>query len=383
MRRCAMYAGVCVALCALAALAGARTGAKGGAKVQAGIKKQAFGKTSDGTAVDLYTLTNTKGMTAKITNYGGIVTELHAPDRDGKFENVVLGFDNLAGYLKGHPYFGAICGRVANRIAGARFTLDGKEYKLAANNGPHSLHGGTKGFDKVVWKAEPQDTSDGPALKLTYVSPEGEEGFPGKLTTIVTYTLTSNNELKIDYKATTDKATPVNLTHHGYFNLLGPKDETILGHEMLIVADSYTPTDEKLIPTGTIERVKGTPLDFTRFTPIGARIKQIKSDPVGYDHNYVLGTQGKGAVLAAQVREPKTGRLMEVFTTEPAIQLYTGNFLDGKQTGQGGITYRQHYGFCLEAQHYPDSVHHNNFPSIILRPGQTYTQTTVYRFSAK
>jgi aldose 1-epimerase len=351
--------------------------------MKAGIQKQAFGKTPEGTEVDLYTLTNAKGMTAKITNYGGIVTELVVPDRDGKLENVVLGFDNFKDYLAGHPFFGALAGRVANRIGGAKFTLDGKEYKLAANNGPNSLHGGKKGFDKMVWKAEPQETADGHAVKLSYVSPDGEEGYPGTLSATVTYTLTNQNELKIDYKATTDKATPVNLTHHGYFNLANPKTGNALGHVLMIAADSYTPVDDTLIPTGEIKPVKGTPLDFTKPETIGARIAELKGNPGGYDHNYVLRGGGKGLTPAARVYEPKSGRVMVVLTTEPGVQFYSGNFLDGKQKGHGGVVYGKHHGFCLETQHFPDSVHHANFPSTILRPGQTYTQTTVYRFSAK
>ncbi len=385
MRQCAALAGVAAGLLAVlsAPAAGPRPQAKGGTKMQAGIQKQAFGKTAEGTPVELYVLTNGKGMTAKIMTYGGIVTELLAPDRDGKAGNVVLGFDDLKGYLAGHPYFGAITGRVANRIAGAKFTLDGKEYTLDANNGPNSLHGGKKGFDKVVWKGKALETAAGPALKLTYLSPDGEEGFPGNLATTVVYTLTNKNELKIDYTATTDKATPVNLTNHSYFNLAGPKSGSILGHELMIAASAYTPTDAALIPTGNVQKINGSPLDFTKPTAIGARIKELMTEPLGYDHNYVLRGGGKGLVLAARVHEPKTGRVMEVHTTEPAIQLYTGNFLDGTQTGHGGVVYHQYQGFCLEAQHFPDAVHHANFPSIILRREKTYTQTTVYGFSAK
>jgi aldose 1-epimerase len=358
---------------------------KGGKAVngKAGVQKQAFGKTPDGTEVDLYVLTNGRGMTAKVITYGGIVTELLAPDRDGKADNVVLGFDNLKDYLAGHPFFGALAGRVANRIAKAKFTLDGKEYRLAANNGPNSLHGGKKGFDKVVWKAEPIMASAAVGVELRYLSPDGEEGYPGNLSAKVTYYLTNSNELKIDYVATTDKATPVNLTHHGYFNLANPKSGPVLGHEMMIVADQYTPVDDTLIPTGEIKPVKGTPLDFTTPTAIGARIDQLKGNPGGYDHNYVLRGGGKALALAARVYEPKTGRVMEVFTPEPGIPFYTGNFLDGTQKGHRGAAYRKHYGFCLEAQHFPDSVHHANFPSVILRPGATYRQTTVYKFSAK
>jgi aldose 1-epimerase len=386
MRRGAGLAAVWGVLGVLSMLAaGERPRLKGdkGVKAKMGIQKQAFGKTLDGKEVDLYTLTNARGMTAKIMTYGGIVTELTAPDKAGKFENVVLGFDNLKDYLAGHPYFGAICGRVANRIAGAKFTLEGKEHKLNANDGPNTLHGGKKALDKVVWKAEPIEASAAVGLKLTYLSPDGEEGFPGNLSVTVTYSLTNNNELKIDYTAKTDKATPVNLTHHGYFNLATPKAGDVLGHELMIAADEHTPTDDKLLPTGKIEPVKGTPLDFTTPTAIGARLDKLKTKPLGYDHNYVVRGGGKALVLAARVHEPKTGRVMEVLTTEPGLQFYSGNFLNGKEKGHGGVVYRQHQGFCLEAQHFPDSVHHANFPSTILRPGQTYRQTTVHRFSAK
>ncbi len=377
MNRLVVCAGLCVALAFICG--GANPAAPEGSKMK-GVQKQAFGKTPDGAAVDLYILTNANGLIAKIMTYGGIITELQVPDRDGKLGDIVLGFDTLPEYLKGHPYFGCITGRVANRIAKARFTLDGKEYQLAANNGPNTLHGGKKGFDKVVWKAETVAGDKGPAIKLTYVSPDGEEGFPGNLTTHVTYTLTDDNTLRIDYRATTDKATPINLTNHAYFNLAGAASGDVLGHEMMIAADKYTPTDDTLIPTGEVKPVQGTPLDFTKPTTIGARIKEIKSDPVGYDHNYVLRS---GLTLAARVVEPKSGRIMEVTTTEPAIQLYTGNFLDGTLKGRGGGVYRQHHAFCLETQHYPDSVNQPSFPSTILRPGQTYTQTTTYRFSAK
>lgn len=347
------------------------------------VEKTAFGKLPDGTMVDLYVLTNARGMKAKVMTYGAILTELHVPDRDGKTADVVLGFDDLKGYLAGHPCFGATIGRVANRIAGAKFTLDGKEYRLAANNGPNSLHGGRIGFDKVMWKAEPVTAPEGAAIKFSYRSPDGEEGYPGNLATTVTYALTNRNELKIDYTATTDKATPVNLSHHSYFNLAGAQAGTILNHEVLLDADKYTPVDETLIPTGEIKPVKGTPLDFTTPATIGSRIGQLKGDPVGYDHNFVLKKEGKSLALAARVRDPKSGRVMEVLTTEPGVQFYTGNFLDGKLKGKSGAVYRQYQGFCLEAQHFPDSVHHANFPSIILQPGQSYSQTTMYRFSAR
>jgi aldose 1-epimerase len=362
--------------------------APGGQPMGAGVTKAEFGKTPDGKGVDLYTLTNAHGMKAKIINYGGIVTELEAPDRDGKMGDVVLGFDNLKSYLAGSPYFGALVGRVANRIAKGRFTLDGKEYKLFVNNGPNALHGGEKGFDKVVWRAEPEETKDGPALKLTYLSPSGEEGYPGNLTVRVTYTLTNDNELRIDYTATTDKATPLNLTNHSYFNLGGPGSGDILGHEVMIAADKYTPVDGTMIPTGEIKPVKGTPLDFTKPTTIGARIDELKHDeatanPGGYDHNYVLRGDNKERALVASVHEPKTGRTMEVYTTEPGLQFYTGNFLDGKLKGKNGVVYKKRQAFCMEADHFPDSVNHPDFPTTILEPGKTYAQTTVYKFSAK
>ncbi len=357
--------------------------AKGGSPMKASVVKSDFGKTADGTPVDLYVLTNAHGLKAKIITYGGIITELHTPDRDGKLADVVLGFDNLPSYLAGHPYFGALVGRVANRIAKGKFTLDGKVYQLAINNGPNALHGGLKGFDKKVWKAEPVEGTDGPGVRLSCSSPDGEEGYPGNLSVTVTYTLTNQNELRIDYKATTDKDTPINLTNHSYFNLAGPGPGDILGHELMLAADQYTPVDATLIPTGEIKPVKGTPLDFTTPTPIGARIDQLKGNPGGYDHNFVLRSGGKSLALAARVHEPKTGRVMEVYTTQPGIQFYTGNFLDGKLTGKYGVVYKKHAGFCLETQHFPDSVNHPNFPSVILKPGSTYAQTTVYKFSAK
>jgi aldose 1-epimerase len=340
-----------------------------------------FGKTPDGTAVDLYVLCNGK-MTVKVITYGAIVTEIDVPDRHGKLANVVLGFDDLAGYLAGHPYFGAATGRVANRIAKGRFTLDGQEYKLAVNNAPNTLHGGRKGFDKVVWRAADATGPGGPAVKLSYLSPDGEEGFPGNLSVSVTYTVTPADELKIDYTATTDKATPVNLTNHSYFNLASPGSGSILGHVVMLAADEYTPVDDTMIPTGEIKSVRGTPLDFTSPTPLGARIGEIKGEPGGYDHNYILRRDTKAPALAARVRDPGSGRMLEMFTTEPAVQLYTSNFLDGTLKGKGGVVYQKQQAFCLEAQHYPDSVHHDNFPSIILRPGAKYAQTTIYRFSA-
>jgi aldose 1-epimerase len=352
-------------------------------KKMAGIEKRAFGKTPDGTEVDLYTLTNKNGMTAKVMTYGATLTELLVPDSEGKFADVVLGFDNLKGYTDGHPFFGSTAGRVANRIAKGKFTLEGKEYKLATNNGPNHLHGGLKGFDKVVWKAQQYESKTGDAVgvDLTYVSKDGEEGYPGTLTVSVQYRLTTANELVIHYQATTDKATPVNLTNHSYFNLAGQGTGDILGQELVIDADKYTPTDDTLIPTGKIEPVKDTPLDFTKPTAIGKRLGEIKADPVGYDHNFVLRGDNTKLHPAARVVEPKSGRVMEVLTTEPGVQFYTGNFLSGKEKGKGGAVYKKHAGFCLETQHFPDSVNHPNFPSVILKPGEKFTSTTVYKFS--
>ena len=343
------------------------------------IKKQAFGKTADGENVDLYTLTNTNGLKAKIMTYGGIVTSLETPDRNGNFADIVLGCDSLDEYIKGSPYFGALIGRFGNRIAKGKFTLDGVEYTLATNNGPNHLHGGIKGFDKVVWNAKQMQTDQGPALKLTYRSRDGEEGYPGNLSCTVIYTLTNNNELKISYEAKTDKATVINLTHHSYFNLGGHNSGDILGHELIINADRFTPVDKDLIPTGEIKPVKGTPMDFTKPMAIGSRIKQVQG---GYDHNYVLNSSDGSLALAASVYEPKSGRVMEIFTTEPGIQLYTGNFLDGSVKGKGAV-YNKHNGFCLETQHFPDSPNKPNFPSVVLKPGEKYTQLTVYKFSAR
>jgi aldose 1-epimerase len=339
------------------------------------VEKARFGQLPDGTGVDLYTLTNAHGLVAKVTNYGTIITELHVPDRHGQAGDVVLGFDNLDQYLKGHPCFGCTVGRVANRIAKGRFTLDGKTYTLAINNGPNHLHGGLKGFDKARWQAEPQA---GAAVKFTRTSIDGEEGYPGALAVAVTMRLTESNELRLDYTATTDRPTPVNLTNHSYFNLAGEGD--VLAHELMIAADHYTPADSALIPTGEIKPVKGTPLDFTKPQPIGSRFAQLHADPVGYDHNFVLNSGGKRLALAARVYEPKSGRVMEVHTTEPGVQLYTANFLNGSLTGKRRVVYRRHAGFCLETQHFPDSVNQPKFPSVILRPDQVYRQTTTHKF---
>jgi aldose 1-epimerase len=350
------------------------------------IKKEAFGKTPDGNPVDVYTLTNSHGVEARVMNFGGIVLSLRVPDRNGKLDDVVLGFDRLEPYLTNDPHLGSIIGRYANRIANGKFTLDGVEYTLPKNNGPNTLHGGVKGFDKVLWQAEPSENkSKGVALVLRYTSKNGEEGFPGNLQTKVTYTLTDSDELAIDYEATTDKATPANLTSHGYFNLAGQGTGDVLAHELVINADGFTPVDKNLIPTGELRPVKGTPLDFTKSSAIGAHINDNCEQLVlahGYDHNFVIKRKRPGLELAARVHEPSTGRILEIYTTEPGVQFYSANFLDGTITGKQGRVYKQHYAFCLETQHFPDSPNHPSFPSTILRPGHTYHSRTVYKFSA-
>ena len=346
------------------------------------ISSEDYGKLADGTAVKLYTLTNSNGMVAKITNYGGIVTELHVPDRDGKMSDVVLGYENLDKYVEATPYFGALIGRYGNRIAKGKFTLDGKEYTLATNNDENHLHGGDVGFDKVVWNANAKETQNGPSLELTYLSKDGQEGYPGNLTCKVIYTLTNDNELKIQYEATTDAPTVVNLTHHGYFNLAGHDSGTILDQELMIDADRYTPVDDGLIPTGELATVEGTPMDFRKPTAIGARIAQLTGDPGGYDHNWVLNNSDGTYAKIASLYDPKSGRLMEVFTSEPGLQFYSGNFLDGSNKGKGA-TYNKHNGLCLETQHFPDSPNQPKFPSTVLRPGEKYGYTTSYKFSVK
>jgi aldose 1-epimerase len=343
-----------------------------------------FGKTTDGTEVQLFTLANANGVRATITNYGGTLTSLLVPDKDGKLGDVILGFDNVSGYqspefLKAGPYFGALIGRYGNRIKGGKFTLDGKDYTLAKNNGPNSLHGGLKGFDKVVWQAEPAASADGQSLKLTYVSKDGEEGYPGTLTVAVVYTLTADNALKIDYTATTDKATVVNLTNHAYFNLNHGAGKDVLNHEVTLPADRYTVVDATLIPTGELRPVKGTPFDFTTPHAIGERIAQV---PGGYDHNWVLNT-ATGEHAAATVYDPATGRTLEVTTDQPGIQFYTGNFLDGTLKGKGGTVYGKHAGFCLETQHFPDSPNQPKFPSTELKPGATYHTVSTYKFGVR
>jgi len=344
-----------------------------------------FGKTTVGTPVEIYTLRNRHGMEARIATYGGTVTTLTAPDRKGHYADVVLGYDTLAGYQKGGAYFGAMIGRYGNRIAHAQFTLDGVKYTLAANNGPNSLHGGLVGFDKVVWKVDGATvTAQGPQLSLSYLSRDGEEGFPGNLQVKAVYILTEDNTLRLDYTAVTDKDTPVNLTQHSYFNLRGRGD--ILEHVLQIPADHYTPVDSTLIPTGELRPVAGTPFDFRQPTAIGARIgaadEQLKFGK-GYDHNFVLNKAPGVLGVVATVYEPQTGRVLEVSSTEPGVQFYSGNFLDGKDVGKGGHSYGFRDGLALEPQHFPDSPNQANFPSVILHPGTTYRNTIVYRFSAR
>jgi aldose 1-epimerase len=345
------------------------------------VAQSEFGKLPDGTAVEAYVLQNSHGLRAKVITYGALLTEMHVPDRKGRLGDITLGFDNLQQYLDGHPYFGATVGRYANRIALGKFTLDGHTYTLATNNGPNHLHGGLKGFDKVIWSAEILGTENGASVRFTYTSPDGEEGYPGTLVARVTYTLTDDNELRLDYTAATDKPTVVNLTNHAYWNLA--EQGSILDHVLLLNADHFTPVDDTLIPIGTIAPVKDTIMDFTRPMPIGSRIRQLTNDPQGYDHNYVLRSGGGALALAARVTEPTTGRILEILTTEPGIQFYSGNFLDGTLTGKRSIVYHQHHGFCLETDHFPDSPNQPTFPSVILRPGQTYAQTTVHRFSTQ
>ena len=349
------------------------------------IEKQSYG-TADGKEVSLWTLTNKNGLVAKITNYGGIMTELWLPDKTGKMADCALGYDKLADYIKATPYFGALIGRYGNRIGGAKFTLEGRQYTLATNdNGKNHLHGGVKGFDKVVWDAKEIQNKDGVGLELKYLSRDLEEGYPGNLNVRVVYMLTNKNELTVEYWATTDKPTVVNLTQHNYYNLGGHNSGTILDHQLMLNADRWTPTDDGLIPTGEIVSVAGTPMDFTKPTAIGARVN-MDYQPLkfgkGYDHNWILKEKKAGSMsLAAKVVEPKSGRVMEIWTQEPAIQFYCGNFLDGTNIGKGGVKYQHRMGFCLETQHYPDSPNHPNFPSTELKPGQEYHTKTVHKFS--
>jgi aldose 1-epimerase len=335
--------------------------------------------TTEGKEIAEYTITNPSGMQVSIINYGGTVTKLLAPDKAGNLGDVVLGYDSLSGFLQtGNPYFNALIGRYGNRIAAGKFTLDGQAYTLAGNNNGNSLHGGNKGFDKVVWTAKKLTDS---SLQLNYLSRDGEEGYPGNLNVQVIYTLTPDNSLKIDYRATTDKATPVNLTNHCYFNLSAGADSTILNHQLEIGANKYTPVNAQLIPTGKIEEVKGGPMDFTTAKPVGRDIQQVEG---GYDHNWVLNKTGNNLEKVASLYEPNSGRYMEVLTTEPGLQFYSGNFLDGTLTNtKGGKRYIKHAALCLETQHFPDSPNQPTFPATILKPGETYRQTTVYKFSTK
>ncbi|MCB1279820.1 MAG: galactose mutarotase [Prosthecobacter sp.] len=349
----------------------------------AALESIVWGKTDAGEEVKLFTLRNANGMEAKITNWGGFITELRVPDKNGKFADVALGFDSLEGYLAKNPFFGCITGRYANRIGNAKFKIDGAEYQVTANSGKHHIHGGKLGFDKKVWAAKELRDSDSVGVELSYTSADGEEGFPGTLKCIVIYTLTKDNGLQIDYKATTDKPTVLNLTNHCYFNLAGEGSGDILGHELTIPTDQITATDDDLITTGEIVSIKGTPLDFTTPHTIGERISadfKPLIQGIGYDHNYVLS--GSGMKLAAIVKDPTSGRVMTVRTTEPGVQLYTGNHLNGVK-GKSGHIYAKRNGLCLETQHYPDSPNHPNFPSVILRPGETFQSTTIYQFSAE
>lgn len=361
----------------------------GSVEAKSNMKVQSFGKNAEGQAVSLYTLTNQAGAEASILDYGGILVSLKMPDRTGKLADVVLGFDNIDGYLQDKSYLGALVGRYGNRIAQGKFSLGGVTYTLAKNNGVNSLHGGDVGFNRKMWAARDVSGSGDPSLELKYVSKAGEEGYPGTLSVTVVYTLTADNALKIDYSATTDAETVVNMTNHAYFNLAGQGEGDILQHEVMIHADRYTPVNDALIPTGELASVKGTPFDFQTATSIGARINQDNQQLKyghGYDHNWILsGQEGKSAEpsLAAEAYEPKSGRVLQVLTTEPGVQFYTGNFLDGTAHGKGGKVYNQRYAFCLETQHFPDSPNHPNFPSTVLKPGQQYHTTTLYKFSVK
>jgi aldose 1-epimerase len=348
------------------------------------VEKKEFGKTKDGKSIEQYTLRNSKGVTCKVITYGATLTEVWTPDKAGKPGLITCAFDNFADYEKGHPFFGSIAGRYANRIAKGKFTLEGKEYTLAVNNGPNHLHGGKVGFDKAIWKATIMPTAGGQSVRFNHTSPDMDEGYPGKLDVEVIYTLTEQNELRIDYEAKTDKTTVVNLTNHAYWNLHGPGNGTVHDHVLHINADQYTAVDDTLIPTGELKNVEGTPLDFRKATAIGARISQIDAKIGGYDHNFVLKkSQPNTLSLAARVEDPDTGRVMEVHTTEPAVQLYTGNFLNDSNKVIGGKTVPKHGAFCLETQHYPDSPNKKDFPSTVLNEGDTFTSRTVHRFSVK
>jgi aldose 1-epimerase len=378
--------GVAVAVTLAAGACGPKSGGGSAMPGKASVTRVPFGTAPDGKPVELFTLTNPSGMEVRLMTYGGIIVSIRVPDRRGLMDDVVLGYDSLAGYVKSSPYFGAIVGRYGNRIAKGHFTLDGKAYTLAVNNGPNALHGGLKGFDKVVWTAEPIPGDSSVGVKLSYTSADGEEGYPGTLQATVSYMLRPDNTLAVSYAATTDKPTPVNLTQHSYFNLAGAGRSTIVDQILTLNADHYTPVDSTLIPTGEIAPVAGTPFDFRTPTAIGARIdsanQQLRNGG-GYDHNFVLTRTAPGLSLVARVMDPGTGRVLTVTSTEPGVQFYTGNFLDGKITGKGGYVYLRRYGFCLETQHFPDSPNHANFPSTILRPGEQYQSQTVFAFGVE
>jgi aldose 1-epimerase len=349
------------------------------------VTREQFGKLPDGGSVELFTLTNRHGIEVRAMTYGAIITSIRTPDRHGTSADIVLGFDSLGGYLAGSPYFGAVVGRYANRIAGGRFTLDGVTYRLARNNGPNTLHGGTRGFDKVLWSAQPFQTDSTSGVVFQYESRDGEEGYPGTLQVKTTYALTDDNELDIEYEAVTDKATPINLSQHTYWNLHGDGRGDILDHVLTLNASAYTPVDSTLIPTGQIAGVDGTPFDFRHPTAIGARINAVNEQlrfGRGYDHNWVLDGNPVGTTVnAARLEDPTTGRRLDIGTTEPGIQFYSGNFLDGTLKGKGGRAYGHRTGLCLETQHFPDSPNHANFPSTILRPGRRYQSRTTIVFS--
>lgn len=341
------------------------------------INEEVFDRFDDGREVHLYTLKNANNIEAQITNYGGIIVSLKTPDKDGNQENIVLGFDNLGNYLDGHPYFGALIGRYGNRIDKGRFTLEGKEYQLTVNDGENHLHGGEQGFDKVLWDAE---ITDEQSLRLTYLSPDGEEGYPGNLEVSATYSLTDQDELKIEFEASADQATPVNLTAHSYFNLTGDPSQSVLNHRLKLNAENYTPVNDQLIPTGEIRNVENTPFDFSEFHTIGSRIEQVEG---GYDHNFILNEETGNLKTAAEVHEPESGRKLTVRTTEPGVQFYSGNFLDGSLKNSDGTSYEKHSGFCLEPQHYPNSPNEPEFPSTIVQPGEIYRSSIVYSFSVE
>ncbi|HEX3351921.1 MAG: aldose epimerase family protein [Terriglobales bacterium] len=350
------------------------------------VRKESFGKTGDGRPVDLYTLTNSKGMEVRAMTYGGIIVSIRVPDKGGKIQDVVLGYDTVEGYLANPAYFGAIVGRYANRIANGAFTLDGVKYTLAKNDGQNSLHGGKVGFNKELWEGKQFESAKGVGVEFSLLSKDGEEGYPGNLKVKVRYTLTDENQLMLDYEATTDKATPLNLSQHSYFNLAGEGSGDILQHHLMLNADRFTPVDKTLIPTGELRAVQGTPMDFTKPTAIGARIDEDYEQLVighGYDHNFVINRKDDSLTLAARVHEPTSGRVLEVYTTEPGVQFYSGNFLDGTITGKQGHVYKRRNGFCLETQHFPDSPNHPDFPSTILRPGATFHSQTVFKFSTE